>query len=194
MHSHARTLFTAVAFSLLAAPAIAQQPTSSQQPAGLMGELVKDVTDVQGKLIALARELPSPALEWRPGDGVRSTGEVLLHIAADNYLLPIGVGVPAPASTGISIGDFSTLTTFETQRLSREAMIASLDTSFAHLVAAMSATTPARLDETITFFGQEMTVLQLWVLTTGHLHEHLGQLIAYTRTNGIAPPWSRPAQ
>jgi hypothetical protein len=23
-----------------------------------------------------------------------------------------------------------------------------------------------------------------------HLHEHLGQSIAYARTNGVAPPWS----
>jgi hypothetical protein len=24
-----------------------------------------------------------------------------------------------------------------------------------------------------------------------HLHEHLGQLIAYARMNGIKPPWSK---
>jgi hypothetical protein len=23
-----------------------------------------------------------------------------------------------------------------------------------------------------------------------HLHEHLGQMIAYARTNGVKPPWS----
>ena len=73
-------------------------------------------------------------------------------------------------------------------------MIADIDRSFTHLIDAMSATTPARLDETITFFGQQMTVRQLWVLTAVHLHEHLGQLIAYTRTNGVTPPWSRQGQ
>jgi hypothetical protein len=25
----------------------------------------------------------------------------------------------------------------------------------------------------------------------GHVSEHLGQSIAYARTNGIVPPWSR---
>jgi hypothetical protein len=25
---------------------------------------------------------------------------------------------------------------------------------------------------------------------SNHLHEHLGQSIAYARTNGVTPPWS----
>ena len=29
------------------------------------------------------------------------------------------------------------------------------------------------------------------LLTVTHLHEHLGQMIAYARSNNIAPPWSR---
>lgn len=178
----------------LAALAMLATPAAAQQPAGLMGELVKDVTGVQARLVSLARELPDTALSWRPGAGVRSSGEVLLHIASDNYLLPAGVGVAIPAATGISATDFSTLATYEKRQLSRDEMVADIDRSFAHLVAAMSATTPDRLDERITFFGQEMTVRQLWVLTTVHLHEHLGQLIAYTRTNGVTPPWSRQGQ
>lgn len=169
-------------------------PLAAQQPTGLMGELVKDVTGVQGRLVSLARELPDTALAWRPGAGVRSSAEVLLHVASDNYLLPVGVGVPIPAATGISATDFATLTTYERRSLSRDEMVAEIDRSFTHLIGAMSATTPARLEEKITFFGQEMTVRQLWVLTTVHLHEHLGQLIAYTRTNGVTPPWSRQGQ
>jgi hypothetical protein len=27
--------------------------------------------------------------------------------------------------------------------------------------------------------------------TVTHLHEHLGQLIAYARSNNVEPPWSR---
>jgi uncharacterized damage-inducible protein DinB len=188
MPNYARTLLAAVVLSLPAVPAAAQEP------AGLMGELVKDVTAVQARLVSLARELPDTALAWRPGAGVRSSAEVLLHVASDNYLLPAGVGVAIPAATGISATDFSTLATYEKRQLSRAEMIAEIDRSFVHLLAAMSATPPARLDETITFFGQQMTVRYLWVLTTAHLHEHLGQLIAYTRTNGVTPPWSRQGQ
>jgi hypothetical protein len=31
----------------------------------------------------------------------------------------------------------------------------------------------------------------MWILTVGHLHEHLGQLIAYARSNNVVPPWSK---
>jgi hypothetical protein len=27
-----------------------------------------------------------------------------------------------------------------------------------------------------------------------HMHEHLGQSIAYARSNGVTPPWSEAAQ
>ena len=40
-------------------------------------------------------------------------------------------------------------------------------------------------------FGQEFDVVESSLAMTGDLHEHLGQLIAYARINGIKPPWSR---
>jgi hypothetical protein len=43
----------------------------------------------------------------------------------------------------------------------------------------------------VTVFGQKRTLQQLWVLTATHLHEHLGQAIAYARANNVVPPWSR---
>ena len=39
-------------------------------------------------------------------------------------------------------------------------------------------------------FGQTFTVQQTWILATTHVHEHLGQMIAYARSNGVKPPWS----
>ncbi len=31
----------------------------------------------------------------------------------------------------------------------------------------------------------------LWVRLVTHMHEHLGQVIAYSRADEIVPPWSR---
>ena len=31
----------------------------------------------------------------------------------------------------------------------------------------------------------------LWVRLVTHMHDHLGQVIAYSRANAIVPPWSR---
>lgn len=38
-------------------------------------------------------------------------------------------------------------------------------------------------------FGQSFTMQQGWIMATTHLHEHLGQMIAYARSNGVKPPW-----
>ena len=170
---------------------IVAAPCAAQQRAGLMGELLKDIVDVQGKFVGLAKAMPAEKSDWRPATGVRSVREVFLHVASDNYLLPSAVGVMPDPSTGIKPTDFATLTAFENQKLTRDETIASIERSFTHLKKAMSETPDAKLDEHIKLFGQDMTVRQMWVMTTTHLHEHLGQSIAYARMNGVVPPWSK---
>jgi uncharacterized damage-inducible protein DinB len=169
-------------------------PAAAQQRAGLMGELMKDVSDVQGKLVGLAKAMPADKYDWRPGAGVRSVSEVFLHLASDNYLLPSIVGFQAPATSGIKPTDFSTLAAFEKQKLSPDATVVAMNISFAHLLKSMADTPDSRLDERVKFFGQDMSVRQVWVVTAAHLHEHLGQSIAYARTNGVTPPWSQKTQ
>ena len=188
MHTRARSLLAVVAVTLLSSV-----PSGAQERAGLMGDLIRDVDDVQQKLVALAREFPADKQGWRPSEGTRSVGEVLLHLASDNYLLPAFVGVKPDPATGIDPADYSTLTTYERRQIPRDSVIAELDRSFAHLRNAMLGLPDSRMDEKVTLFGQEMSVRRVMLLTTGHLHEHLGQMIAYARSNDIVPPWSRPA-
>ncbi|MEP7347274.1 MAG: DinB family protein, partial [Gemmatimonadaceae bacterium] len=136
-----RTLTATVMLATLSASAAAQQR------AGLMGDLMKDVKDVQGKLIGLAKAVPVTKYTWRPGTGVRSVGEVFLHVAADNYVMPWGVGVPPDAATGIKMNDFQSVGTFEKQELDQKAMVAAIEKSFAHLLQAMSDTPDAKLND-----------------------------------------------
>jgi uncharacterized damage-inducible protein DinB len=39
-----------------------------------------------------------------------------------------------------------------------------------------------------------MTQRALLSAMLNHMHEHLGQSIAYARMNGVAPPWSEGAE
>jgi uncharacterized damage-inducible protein DinB len=48
----------------------------------------------------------------------------------------------------------------------------------------------ADLDKPATMFGQQTTYRNVLLTAVSHNHEHLGQLIAYARMNGVAPPWS----
>ncbi len=157
---------------------------------GLMRDMHQDVNEVQRKFLALANAIPESSYVWRPGTDVRSVGEVLLHVAADNYLIPIAMGKPAPPATGIT-ADFQTAVTYEKRTLTKAQIVQELEASFTHLHEAMSLTTDANLTEQIRFFGQDWSRQRAMILTVMHLHEHLGQLIAYARSNGVAPPWSQ---
>ncbi len=66
----------------------------------------------------------------------------------------------------------------------------SLEDSFLFMQEALEAHREdpgARLD----LRGNAITAGDLWVRAVTHLHEHLGQSIAYARSNGVVPPWSR---
>ncbi len=164
--------------------------STSASGQGLMAEMHRDVNDVQKKMIDLAQAIPESAYVWRP-TGARSVGEVLLHVASDNYLIPIMMGKPAPAATGISATDMKTVDAYEKRKLAKSQIVADLEASFGHLHAAMGLTTDANLGENIKFFGQDWSRQRAMLLTVTHLHEHLGQMIAYGRSNNVAPPWSR---
>jgi uncharacterized damage-inducible protein DinB len=163
----------------------------SAQAAPIVADLLKDVAGVEQKFIGLAKATPAEKLSWRPAPGVRSIGEVLLHVASDNYFIPSGFGHAIPASTGIKAGDFKSLTAYETRTLTREQIVTELEQSFAYLKAQMAKTTAANLSEPVSMFGMKTTAQSMWILAATHLHEHLGQSIAYARTNGIVPPWSK---
>jgi uncharacterized damage-inducible protein DinB len=176
-------MFAALVGVLYAVPAAAQST--------LTADLVKDITGAEEKFIALAKVFTAEQAAWRPAEGVRSVQEVLLHVAADNYFLPAAMGIPAPAETKIIATEFTQVQAFEKQKLNQAGTVAAVEASFDHLRQAMNSITDARMNESIKVFGQEFTVRQFMILTATHMHEHLGQLIAYARSNGVKPPWSR---
>jgi uncharacterized damage-inducible protein DinB len=165
---------------------------SAGQTASVTADLVSDVTGAEKKFLDLARAIPAEKYDWRPGSPpVRTVAEVLLHLAADNYWMPAAVGFQPDASTGIKGGDYSTAEAFEKRRAGKDQIVAELETSFGFLKKAISSTPAAKLGDQATMFGMKVTLQQSWIMAVTHLHEHLGQLIAYARMNGIKPPWSK---
>ena len=186
----------AVALSASASILSAQTPPAPPKAAlsttaPLVVTLLKDIEDVSGKFVGLAKAIPVDKYDWRPAADVRSVREVLLHVASDNYLLPALAGSAAPTITGIDLKDFKSVDRFEKRPLSRDSVVAELERSFMHLGNAMAKTGTQNLADVVNMFGQKSPVQDLWILTTTHLHEHLGQSIAYARMNGVKPPWSK---
>jgi len=181
---------TTVPASIIALALIFTVPLAAQTREGVMGDLLKDTADVEKKIVALANALPESAYAWRPAPGVRSTGEVFAHIASDNYFLPALLDIPAPKETGIT-KEYKTAEAFEKRPMNKATVIAELQKSFAFLRTSMTATTDETLNTPIEMFGQKSSTRGVWITTATHLHEHLGQLIAYARSNKVVPPWSK---
>lgn len=184
MHTHLRLATFVTVLSLVV-------PLSAQKREGVMGDLIRDVTEVETKIVGLAKALPAAAYGWRPGSGVRTTGEVLMHVAADNYFMPAVMGIAAPAETGIDGKEYKTATAFEKRPMTREQIVAELEKSFTFLKKAMTDVPEAKVEAPLEVFGQKTTARGVWIGTATHLHEHLGQLIAYARSNAVTPPWSK---
>ena len=182
------TLLQAAVALACALPAAAQ---AAPQAGSLTADLLADINDVQKKFVDLANAIPADKYEWRPGTGVRSVHEVVMHVAADNYLIPAALGFTPDPATGIKGDDYKTAMAFEQRKMSRDAAIAELEKSFAFLKQSLQGTATTRMGEQVKLFGQPFTMQRAWILGTTHLHEHLGQLIAYARSNSVKPPWSR---
>lgn len=115
-----------------------------------------------------------------------------MHVTTINVAFPLFAGHEAPESTGLTLENLPTAApALESSAQAKAEIVPQLRASFEHLRDAIESTMASDLDRQITVMGSPGTPRALWIAHVGHLHEHLGQLIAYGRTNGVVPPWSR---
>jgi hypothetical protein len=154
-------------------------------------EMLTNLSEVSEKLTALAEVFSESEYAWRPAEGVRSGGEVLMHVAAINFAFPLMAGHEAPSSTGLTLDNLPTAApAYEASARDKASVSKELAGSLDNVRRAISSTSPSDLSlELETFFGTS-TIRAYWTAHIAHLHEHLGQLIAYGRMNGVVPPWS----
>ena len=78
------------------------------------------------------------------------------------------------------------------KRTSKEEVLESLAAALEFGRRAAESATPEQLAAKHDFFGNQVSGRAMYLFLVGHLQEHLGQEIAYARSNGVVPPWSRP--
>jgi uncharacterized damage-inducible protein DinB len=54
--------------------------------------------------------------------------------------------------------------------------------------------TPTDFQRKVTINGREATIDGMYLRIIVHANEHMGQLVAYARMNGVVPPWSEGAR
>jgi uncharacterized damage-inducible protein DinB len=73
----------------------------------------------------------------------------------------------------------------------KKSVMAMMEKSFEVVKEAAVNFTEEDLNKEIEAFGMKFSVRNFMVTMIAHLHEHLGQSIAYGRMNGVTPPWSK---
>ena len=146
----------------------------------MRGELLEQAADVEKKFVLLLGAFPDDKLKWRPAPGVRSVSEVAMHVASDNVLLPAKGLTPPP----IKQDSEKTVT-------QKKQVLDLTRSSFQYFTKALENSTDADMNQQVDFFGTKLTRRAAAIGLITHMSEHLGQLIAYARMNGIVPPWSK---
>jgi len=147
----------------------------------------EDIDGLRRKFMALAKAVPTDKLVWRPMEGTRSFREVFAHVAAEGNTETAMFGRPLPPG---SLADFDA----EEARLTKlpdDQLIAVMDRAMQSLSATLGGLSRATINSPIRYYGQSTLPRVAATYTLIDLHEHLGQLVAYARTNTIVPPWTR---
>jgi uncharacterized damage-inducible protein DinB len=152
---------------------------------GIRSEFLANVEETESKFVKLAEAVPAEKYAWRPEKGVRSFSEVFAHVAASNYSLPRLIGATPPSNLPRDMEKMIT---------EKSKVIETLKQSFQFLKQAALNLPDSALDTQANFFGQQTSKRGVLLNIATHMHEHLGQSIAYARMNGIVPPWSAGTQ
>lgn len=175
----------AFAFASLATPAQAQDVITKESAAALKASFIADLDNLKTKFVGLAEAFPQDKYTWRPMEGVRSVSEVLMLAAQEGYAF-------VPGSFG---GKRFDMPQADMQKLStvtdKAAVLDHLNKAFAYAKGQMESIDPATLTGKRQIMGRSMGFADGVIAIGGDLHEHLGQLIAYARTNHVVPPWSK---
>jgi uncharacterized damage-inducible protein DinB len=163
-------------------PAEKAAPAQVVPTAGPRMEFLDEVSYYEQRFERLAEAIPAEKYSWRPVEGVRSIGEVYMHVVTANYGFAKMLGTPYP--TGL---DPKVLVASCNDKAK---VIQALKDSFAHFRSAILTIKDSELDKEIKTPRGQTTIRGAFFLITGHYGEHLGQSIAYARSIGVVPPWT----
>lgn len=134
------------------------------------------------RVLELAKAMPAEKYNWRPMEGVSSVEEVYTHIAQSNfYYLENSLDIPAPEN--VDVDNIESIT-------GKDSVVAILEQSINHVKESIKAMPASKISKKTTMYGREANGQAVLMQLITHMSEHVGQSIAYARTNGVVPPWS----
>jgi hypothetical protein len=185
-------VFVAVSLSAGAIQISAQNPYSAVTPDhtapsyDMKGQSLVDLEAVQKKFVDLANAVPDNKITWRPSDDSRSFAEVFLHVAGERYgILGLMGATPPEGFDG---------KTFEKSTTDKAKIVAELNKSWEFTKKTINEMSNADFAKLLPKLGPQANAGDVVYILVADAHEHLGQVVAYARENGIVPPWTAKMQ
>jgi uncharacterized damage-inducible protein DinB len=148
----------------------------------MKAQSLQDLGVVQKKFVDLANALPADKLTWRPTADSRSFAEVFLHVSGERYqILHLG-GTELPAGFDGK--------TYEKSTTDRAKLVEELNKSWEYTQKAINGMTNADFAKLLPALGPQANAGDVIYILVADAHEHLGQVVAYARENGVVPPWT----
>ena len=152
----------------------------------MKAQALQDLGIVQKKMVALANAVPADKLTWRPSPDSRSFAEVFLHVAGERYQI-LGLGGVVPPA------DFNGKT-YEKSTTDKAEIVAQLNKTWDFAEKTINGMSNADFAKLLPKLGPQANAGDVVYILVADAHEHLGQLVAYARVNGVVPPWTAEAQ
>jgi uncharacterized damage-inducible protein DinB len=143
----------------------------------LSDELRHAYTEVKSNVLRSAEKMPEENYAFRPAPRVRTFGELLGHIAQEQYLFFCG-----PVKGEHKAVDI------EKTKTSKADLLAALHESFAYCDAVYDSMTDPTLAQIVDTGGSKHTKSGLLWDNVVHDTLHYGNIVTYLRIKGLVPP------
>jgi hypothetical protein len=155
--------------------------TSAQSSTPVSDTFRRTLARLEKNLVASAEEMPAKKYSYKPTAAQMTFGEVVLHIAGDNYeaCAPIG-NVQAPQLPKLSPTD------------DKDKLVERLRESFALCDLVAGHLDDSGLGETVSSFGIQWPRAGLMSERIEDWSDHYSQMAIYLRLNGLLPPTAQP--
>jgi hypothetical protein len=162
-------------------------PGTMIEPAKTFDEML---SGFESEMMGVAKAMPADKYDFAPSaaifaptqttdyKGVRTFGEMVLHIAQANYFYASGYSGMKPDVDVKALGSLKT----------KDEIVAALEKSFAFVHKANGTLTSANAFESV---RGTTTRASLAGGVVAHGFDHYGQLVEYLRMNGAIPPASK---
>jgi uncharacterized damage-inducible protein DinB len=191
-------VLSVLACALLAAVGMSQAATPGAQSAqsaqyedktapsyDMKAQAALDLDGVNKKVISLAQALPQDKFNWRPTPDSRSFAEVFLHVSGERYFILGLMGAVPPAGFDGK--------TYEKSTADKAKIVDELNKSGEYTQKTIQGMANADYAKLLPKLGPQANEGDVIYILVADAHEHLGQLVAYARVNGIVPPWTAAA-